>query len=122
MVRTVTDNSPRKLPYADSLDDLRRQLIRASLMHQRSTDQKFATATDLAKMPEQDKVSLVGSMMAANYAYTLAGVLRMVETKAGTAVADEVGAWVDDCLVNGDFSEMNADLLALVEGEMGPRD
>lgn len=76
---------------------LRRQLLTTSLAWQRR-----ATRDDGAPDP--------GACMAANYSYTLAAALKLVQDHHGIEAAAHLAREVEEILTDGDFDDINADV------------
>ena len=89
--------------YHESVDDLRRDLMKGVAFWEKVTDEYKDPA---------DKVQarlLSAALMAGGYGYTLAAVLGYAR-KYGEHVAHDLASEADEILTNGDFEDMNADV------------
>jgi hypothetical protein len=87
-------------PTAETTDPvtaIRRQLVTASVSWQKRSIRDDGNLDPAA-------------CMAANYAYTLAAALKLVQDHHGTDAAEQLAREVDEILTDGDFDDINADV------------
>lgn len=93
----------------ERIDHLRRELMQANV----SYTSMSAAAGELV-FAEQEipwlREAYMGTVMAANYCYTLAAVLKAVEKIASLDVALELAGEMEEILTNGDFANWNEDI------------
>ncbi|MET8985919.1 hypothetical protein ABZW49_10760 [Nonomuraea wenchangensis] len=97
----VLDNTATN--YHESVDDLRRDLMKGVALWEEVADEYKDPA---------DKVQarlLSAALMASGYGYTLAAILGYAR-KYGEHVAHDLAFEADEILTNGDFEDMNADV------------
>jgi hypothetical protein len=89
-----------------TVETLRRQLITASEMWQKRSD------TTLSNTGHDDP----GATMAAIYAYTLAATLRIINDQYSEEVAQCLATDITGILTDGDFDDVNGDILVAEGG------
>ncbi|MER7361847.1 hypothetical protein [Nonomuraea wenchangensis] len=95
--------------YHESVDDLRRDLMKGVALWNKVADEYKEPA---------DKVQarvLSAALMAGGYGYTLAAILGYAR-KYGEHVAHDLAFEADEILTNGDFEDLNKDVAAIPSG------
>lgn len=100
--------------YHASVREFRASLVSDAEAHRkvkcRYGDRITAARKDDGKAPGEVYDAHVGNLMAAEYAYTLAAVLRVAEDRLGPQSARMLANFADDILTNGDDNDLNADV------------
>jgi len=100
--------------YHETVDDLRRELAGEALTFRKQMKPHqavvFAAQEKHEDVPPAEREAYIGCLMAANYAYTLAAILR-VAGDFGQEVCERLACVADDILTNGDDRERNADVM-----------
>lgn len=91
---------------------LREELFQSSRSFQASADDLSGLALDA---DEITKIAYVASLMAANYAYTLAALLKVAEEEFGPDAAERLAGKADAIMSDGDENSYNEDLEAAFE-------
>jgi hypothetical protein len=95
--------------YHDSVTSLRRELMQESANWSRRKDQPPVPVP--YRLPGGPvSRAYTSSLMAANYAYTLAAVLGFAGREFGEGVAHALACVADEVMTNGDFADLNADV------------
>jgi hypothetical protein len=98
----------------ESVDALRRHLAAESVAWQEVADKNYDRA-HREKATNKDKDAYVGSLMAASYPYALAALLGVVGREYGEGPARFLGVMTASILTDGDFDNLNADVMAADE-------
>ncbi len=96
--------------HHESIDDLRRDLMSASMMWQARADALFPVIENADTATEVEKIALTSSLMAANYSYVLAAVLGIAQAQSPDAFAKHLAFEIDEMLNNGDDEDYNSDV------------
>lgn len=100
--------------YHDTVDDLRRDLVKASALWEATstayTDQVMRARQEGATLPEPVTDAHMASTMAMSYSYALAAVLKVASRDIGEDAARALAFEVDELLQNGDFDDINGDV------------
>jgi hypothetical protein len=94
--------------YHDSVDHLRRDLMKAVTHWSKTAEDRFENA-HRAGASTDEAVAYMASLMAGSYAYTLAAILGYAR-KYGEHVAHDLAFEADEILTNGDFDGLNKDV------------
>lgn len=103
---------PQATPYHETVDDLRRELASEAETFRKRAELHcvvFQRGEPEPTAPERD--AYIGSLMAGNYAYTLAAVLKVAGEDFGPEVCERLACVADDILTNGDDHDRNADVM-----------
>jgi len=105
----MTDNTPT--PAVDNdITKFRRDLVAQAAAHQRLADKYILSAYGAKPVDENVNEAFLGNSMAANYAYTLAAVLKMVERRVSPEVAEVIALDAHLIMVDGDDTDLNDDV------------
>jgi hypothetical protein len=117
--QTSTPVEPQGTGYHASVEDFRRTLVKAHLTWAHVADRYNGAiarhaAGNKGSRAEQDAWG--ASVMAYNYAYTLAAVIKLAEREFGPEVAHALAREADEILTNGDDEPgRNADVWPAAE-------
>jgi hypothetical protein len=116
---TVDDAEPGT-PYHDTLTAFRRSLIESHLMWDGMQEPYRAIVMawhaehrenpETPRPPEPVMDAYAATMMAANYAYAIAAMIKVAQRDLGADAAARIAGAADDILTNGDFDALNADV------------
>lgn len=93
----------------DTVDSLRRSLMEQHRQWQQGC-MTMMKSHEGKEASDVEKMAVAGSMMAANYSYTLAAVLGVIQSRGPQELADFVARIADEVMTDGDFADLNADL------------
>jgi hypothetical protein len=94
--------------YHESVDHLRRDLMKGNAHWEKVAEQYSRISEDKARVPSE-AAAFAAASMAASYAYTLAAILGYAR-KYGEHVAHDLAFEADEILTNGDFDGLNKDV------------
>lgn len=103
----------RATNYHETVTDFRRELAAAAESWNRGSEHyfKLVHAQPPAETPAEIRDAYAGTLMAYGYSYTLAAVLGVAEREFGLKVAERLAFEADEILTNGDFGDLNADVM-----------
>jgi hypothetical protein len=109
----ATEATEPATAYHETVTDLRRTLVKAAEEWHKTNEHYFGLmhAQPPSETPAEIRDAYAGSLMAAGYAYTLAAILGVAERKFGPEVAKRLAFDTDEILTNGDFDDLNADVM-----------
>lgn len=96
--------------YHESVDHLRRDLMKGNAHWEKVAEQYSRISEDKARVPSE-AAAFAAASMAGSYGYTLAAVLGYAR-KYGEHVAHDLAFEADEILTNGDFDGLNKDVAA----------
>lgn len=102
--------------YHTTVDDFRRTLVSSSAawekMSTEHNDRIMRARTEGGpEVPGVVSDAYMASLMAMSYSYTLAAVLKVAERELGVEAARMLAFEADEILTNGDFDNLNADVV-----------
>lgn len=98
----------KSLPYAADRNDLRQSCLKTALLF----DKQVKASRDA------NHAEYIAALAASSYAYNLAAAIQWVAKNVNEDAADELAIWLDSSLTNGDFDEMNGDLIDCAPNEI----
>jgi hypothetical protein len=104
----VSSTEP-EIDHTVTVDNLRRSLMTDHQVWQKES-MKLMKSTAGQTHTETEKIAVTGSMMAANYSYTLAAVLGLAQRIGPLGFAQILANAADEIMSNGDFDGLNSDL------------
>lgn len=97
------------------VDEVRRKLMQASIMWQQRADERAVVIQKGSDATDDEKITFLAALMAANYSYTLAAVLGIAKGHVAVDVAARLAFAAHDIMENGDHEGFNADVMPAEE-------
>lgn len=102
--------------YHATVDDLRRDLMASHLDMVKCSEEYFVATKDPEKAKQLKPREVISdawmaSTAAYNTSYALAAVLKIAQRELGEEAARTLAFEVDEILTNGDFDDLNADVM-----------
>src|SRR5215469_994656 len=113
----VAGTSGPATAYHETVTDFRRVLAERAENWKRASERYFGLlhAQPPGETPSAVRAAYAGTLGAYGYSYALAAILGVAEREFGPEVAKRLAFDADEILTNGDFDELNADVIPAVD-------